>query len=78
MSALAWLEKPSTQPAAPVWNRSSSLGFGPGFRRAPYYGWGPATMPQFYGWATLQNASLPSICSTTESTSISDATSRAA
>ena len=69
MLALEWMEKPSTPLVTPVWNRSLSRGFGLGFHRAPYSGWGPAMTPQFYGWATAENASLPSICSTTESTS---------
>jgi hypothetical protein len=69
MSALEWMEKPPTQQSASKWNRSSSRGFGLGFHRAPYSGWGPAMTQQFYGWATAENASLPSTCSTTESTS---------
>ena len=69
MAAMSWLEKPSIHfPIPGAWNPNSSHGFGPGFRRAPLCGWGPEMTQPFYGWATAQNASLPPISSTTEST----------
>ncbi len=51
-----------------AWNRTSSRGYGTGFRPIRASGWGPVTTPQFYGWATAQNASPPSTSSPTEST----------
>ena len=51
-----------------VWNRTSSRGYGTGFRPIRASGWGPATTQQFYGWATAQNASPPSTFLPTEST----------
>src|SRR5688572_4350103 len=44
-------------PPPVAWNHTSSPGYASGFQGIGGYGWGPATTPRFYGWATAAIAS---------------------